>query len=327
LVDTAIVLAVGSVLHQSQLTYNRPRAMLPVLGKPMVVRNMERLFRAGIHRYIVIVGEDEGAVAAYLNSQWLPNVEIQFIIQSLNNSLIRTLTEITHQITQPFLITSYNTFTHINFPEQLLNHYDEGNEDLLLTVAPTSISKSSSNYLVQVNNQKIISINPSFDNRDTNSLIVGSLAICGKNFTDFMTQYYTNTNSFGKQLIDIFQQYIQSGGTAKIAETSWLLQIESDYDLLTLNRLLLDDGPDTHILSELPASVQIIPPVRIDPHVSVGQGAQLGPRVYLESGCSVGHHATISNAIVLQNAVITADSQIDDSIISTRVRVENPDKQ
>jgi NDP-sugar pyrophosphorylase family protein len=105
------------------------------------------------------------------------------------------------------------------------------------------------------------------------------------------------------------------------------LQIESDYDLLTLNRLLLDDGPDTHILSELPASVQIIPPVRIDPNVSVGQGAQLGPRVYLEAGCSIGHHAIVSNAIVLQNAVIASDSQIDDSIISTRVHVKNPDKQ
>jgi NDP-sugar pyrophosphorylase family protein len=326
LVDTAVVLAVGSVLHQSQLTYSRPRAMLPVLGKPMVVRNMERLFRAGIHRYIVIVGEDEGAVAAYLNSQWLPNVEIEFFIHSLNSSLTRSLTEISQRLSDPFLIITYNTFTHINFPEHLLNHYNVENDDLLLTVAPISISKSLVNHLVQVDDQKITSIKATTDNHNTNSLIAGNLAICGKNFTEYVSNYNTNTSNFGKQLIDIFQLYVKDGGSAKIAETSWLLQIESDYDLLTLNRLLLDDGPDTHILSELPASVQIIPPVRIDPHVSVGQGAQLGPRVYLESGCSVGHHATVTNAIVLQNAVIAADSQVDDSIISTRARIENPDK-
>jgi NDP-sugar pyrophosphorylase family protein len=326
LVNTAVVLAVGSLLHQSQLTYSRPRAMLPVLGKPMVVRNMERLFRAGIHHYIVIVGEDEGAVAAYLNSQWLPNVEIEFFIHSLNTSLTRTLTEISQRLSDPFLIITYNTFTHINFPEHLLKHYDVDNNDLLLTVAPTSISKSSVNHLVQINDQKITSIKATANNHNPNSLIAGNLAICGKNFIEYISNYNTNTSNFGKQLIDIFQLYVQDGGSAKIAETSWLLQIESDYDLLTLNRLLLDDGPDTHILSELPSSVQIIPPVRIDPHVSVGQGAQLGPRVYLESGCSVGHHATVSNAIVLQNAVIAADSQIDDSIISTRVRIENPDK-
>lgn len=326
MVDTAVVLAVGSVLHQSQLTYNRPRAMLPVLGKPMVVRNMERLFRAGIHNYTVIVGEDEGAVAAYLNSQWLPNVHIEFFVHSLNSSLTRTLSEISQRFSEPFLITTYNTFTHMNFPEHLLNYYRESNDNLLLTVAPTTLSKSSSNHLIEIQEQKIISITTTKNNKNTPSLIAGNLAICGKDFTEYISHYNTNTNSFGKQLIDIVQQYIQAGGTAKIAETSWLLQIESDYDLLTLNRLLLDDGPDTHILSELPASVQIIPPVRIDPHVSVGQGAQLGPRVYLESGCSVGHHAAISNAIVLQNAVIAADSQIDDSIISTRVRVENPDK-
>jgi NDP-sugar pyrophosphorylase family protein len=301
--------------------------MLPVLGKPMVVRNMERLFRAGIHRYIVIVGEDEGAVAAYLNSQWLPNVEIKFIIQSLNSSLLRTLSEISQDLSEPFLITTYNTFTHINFPEHLLSYYDKGNVDLLLTVAPTSISKSLSNYLIQVEDQKVISIVSPENHNHNNALIAGNLAICSKNFTEFIAHSHTGTSSFGKQIMDIFQMYLQRGGSAKVAETSWLLQIENDYDLLTLNRLLLDDGPDTHILSELPASVQIIPPVRIDPHVSVGQGAQLGPRVYLESGCSIGHHATVSDAIVLQNAVIAAESHINDSIISTRVRVDNPDKQ
>ena len=50
LVEFAVILAVGSSLHQSQLTYSRPRVMLPVLGKPMVVRTMERLYRAGIHK-------------------------------------------------------------------------------------------------------------------------------------------------------------------------------------------------------------------------------------------------------------------------------------
>ena len=72
MVDRAIVLAVGSTSHQSQLIYDRPRAMLPVLGKPLVARTMERFYRAGIEKFTVIVGYDEGAVASYLNAHWFP---------------------------------------------------------------------------------------------------------------------------------------------------------------------------------------------------------------------------------------------------------------
>ena len=94
LVSRAVVIAVGNIAHQSQLTYNRPRAMLPALGKPLVVRIMDRLYRAGIQEYVVVVGEDEGAVAAYLNQHWAPNVSIEFIIQSKEQNLAKTLADI-----------------------------------------------------------------------------------------------------------------------------------------------------------------------------------------------------------------------------------------
>jgi NDP-sugar pyrophosphorylase family protein len=325
-IDFAVILATGSTLHQSQLTYSRPRVMLPVLGRPMVVRIMERLYRAGIHNFVVVIGENEGAVASYLNSQWLPNVHIEFIIQTLNSSLARTLTNIAKQYQKPFLITAYNTFTHANFPERLLNHYKEFGDSLLLAAAPITLSKSIPYAYAQVENQRVLAIHHEKPEKNEEVFVLGSLAICGDTFVDYLTTLGTNTGGLSKHLLDIFHHYVTTGATTLVAETSWILQIEADYDLLTLNRYLLDDGPDTHILSELPASVQIIPPVRIDPHVSVGQGARLGPRVYLEAGCTIGHHATLTNTIVLQNTVIPAGSNLSDTIVATRAKVEDPDK-
>jgi NDP-sugar pyrophosphorylase family protein len=326
LVEFAVILAVGSSLHQSQLTYSRPRVMLPVLGKPMVVRTMERLYRAGIHKFIVVVGEDEGAVAAYLNSQWLPNVQIEFMIQPLTSSLTKSLATIARNNPAPFLLTTYNTFTHANFPETLLNFHKEDNECLILTAAPTTLSKSQPYTFIQENNGKVIITHRYQPDADPAQLILANLAICSESFIEYLVNQAANTSSFTKQLPDIFLNFAQSGGYTQISETTWVLQIEADYDLLTLNRYLLDDGADTYILSELPPSVHVIPPVRIDPQVSVGPGTQLGPRVYLEAGCTVGRNANLNNAMVLQNAVVPAGSHIEDAIISTRIRVENPDK-
>ncbi|MEO8613425.1 MAG: NDP-sugar synthase [Chloroflexota bacterium] len=326
MVEFAVVLAVGSSLHQSQLTYSRPRVMLPVLGKPMVVRTMERLYRAGIHNFIVVVGEDEGAVASYLNTQWLPDVTIEFMIQPLTSSLTKSLAIIAHNNPEPFLLTTYNTFTHANFPERLLNHHNDNNQCLLLTAAPTSLSKSQPYAFAQINDDSVTITNQYQPDANPSQMVLGNLAICSTTFIEYLIHQAASTGTFTKQLPDIFQAFAQSGGYVQISETAWLLQIEADYDLLTLNRYLLDDGADTYILSELPPSVHVIPPVRIDPHVSVGPGTQLGPRVYLESGCTVGRNSNLTNTMVLQNAVVPAGSQISDAIISTRIRVENPDE-
>jgi NDP-sugar pyrophosphorylase family protein len=121
--------------------------------------------------------------------------------------------------------------------------------------------------------------------------------------------------------MNTFDRYIRAGGTAYIVDTAWLLQIQTDYDLLTLNKYLLDEGQDAHILSELPGTVRIIPPVRIDPQVSIGPGAKIGPYVYLESGCSIGRGATVNNAMILRGVTVVSGETVTNTIVATRARV------
>lgn len=325
MVDCAVILAVGSTTHLSQLVYSRPRPMLPVLGKPMVVRTMDRLYHAGIKHYIVIVGEDEGAVASYLNAHWLPNVQIEFVIQSSHSSLTRTLAAIARQYGKPFILTAYNSFTHPNFPKNLLNHYQEVGQGLLLSGARTSLSKSKPQHYAEIEDNRVKTLSREKPLHEQVGFALANLAVLGAEVLDYLEVQAKRTGGFSRELMDVLTPYVQNGGVTNIAETNWILQIEADYDLLTLNKLLLDDGQDAHILSEIPNKVQLIPPVRIDPSVSIGQGAKIGPHVYLESGCSVGHHATVSNAIILQNTILSARSTTMDAVVASRVHITNPD--
>ncbi len=325
MVDCAVILAVGSTTHPSQLVYSRPRPMLPVLGKPMVVRTMERLYRAEIGHYIVVVGEDEGAVASYLNAHWLPNVQIEFVIQSSHSSLTRTLAAIARQHGKPFVVAAYNSFTHPNFPEHLLKHYRDVGQGLLLSGARNSLSKSKPQHYAEVEDNRVKTLVHEKPPHEQSGFALANLAVFGTEVLDYLEIQAKRTGGFSRELMDVLAHYVQGGGVTNIAETNWILQIEADYDLLTINRLLLEDGQDAHILSEIPNTVQIIPPVRIDPSVSIGQGAKIGPRVYLESGCSVGHHATVSNAVVLQNAVLPARSTTTEAVVASRAYITNPD--
>lgn len=319
MVDCAVILAFGGLSRQSQLTFNRPHVMLPVLGKPMVVRIMDRLYRVGIRKFIVIVGEDGGAVAAYLHATWMPDVQLEFVLRPTGGSLAKALSEIARQQPHPFLICAYNSFAHAHFPERLLNRYKEVGDSLVLSGAPVSLSKTTARCYAALGNQQVITIS---DQPGEQITLLGDMAVCNQGFVDYLASLPRNPPSIlGNPLMDLFRAYIQTGQPAFLAETAWLLPVVMDNDLLTLNRHLLAEEQDAHILSELPGTVRIIPPVRIDPQVSVGQGATIGPYAYLESGCSVGHRSEVHHAIVLEKAVVPAGEAVSNAIISSRARI------
>ncbi len=103
--------------------------------------------------------------------------------------------------------------------------------------------------------------------------------------------------------------------------TDWRLHLTRELDLLAINQYFLEEGRDNHILSEIPGSVHIIPPVRIDPKVSVGQSARIGPNVYLESGATIGERAVLQDTIVLTGAIVPAAEKCFGEIIDRRVRI------
>jgi NDP-sugar pyrophosphorylase family protein len=316
-IDSAVILAV-SAAHESQLREQRPRAMLPALGKPMVVRVMERLYRAGIRRYIVIVGINEGSVASYLNKQWMPDAKVDFILQA-NETLGLLLARVARQLEQPFMVASYNSFTFERFVNSLFKQNNDNPDHLIITGAHLSLSPDApTNHFAITNGanvQTIVAQKPS-----GNYFYLTEHAVCGWAFVETLKALDDKAaTAYGKSLFEIVKKYTaEEDAKVMLAETSWILRIESDKDLLTLNKKLLEESNDSHILSELPYTVKVIPPVRIDPQVSVGQGAVIGPHVYVERGSSIGYGAKIKNAVVLERGNVPADANIDGGIVTSR---------
>ncbi|MGJ3238948.1 MAG: hypothetical protein ACFE0Q_09620 [Anaerolineae bacterium] len=318
LIDSAVILAISSPTPNSQLREQRPRAMLPALGKPMVVRVMDRLYRAGIRRYMVIVGIDEGPIASYINTQWMPDAKVDFYLKS-NETLSLLLAELARKLAQPFILAGYNSFTFERFINTLFRQHDENNADLILSGASMTLSPDApSNRYAIVDEHGHIEI---VARKPTQAhYVLTEHAVCGQHFVDHMSALDDQTAiGYGRTWFDIAARYNRTDGAQMhLAETSWILRVENDRDLLTLNKRMLDDSHDGHVLSELPYTAKIIPPVRIDPQVSVGQSVVIGPHVYVERGSSIGYGAKIKNAVVLERGNVPADSTIDNAIVTAR---------
>lgn len=319
MIDSAVIIAISSLAKDSQLREQRPRAMLPALGKPMVVRVMDRLYRAGIRRYKVIVGINEGPIASYINQQWMPDATVQFVLQS-NQSLALLIADIASDLDHPFMLAGYNNFTFERFIHTLFRQHDEYPDHLILTGAAMSLSPDApDNHFAVMDGGNIIDIVT--EKTEEDSFYLAEHAVCGQHFVDHMKSLDKQTaGNYGNTWFEIVKNYGINSETPKltVAETSWILRVESDRDLLTLNKRMLDDSHDGHVLSELPYTAKVIQPVRIDPQVSVGQSVVIGPHVYIERGSSIGYGAKIKNSVVLEKGNVPADSDIDSAIVTSR---------
>ncbi len=321
MIDSAVILAASSSFANREITISRPHAMLPALGKPMVVRVMERLYRAGIRRYNVILGIQDGPVASYLNRQWMPDATIEFTLQS-HETLLLLLHRIAKQLDAPFLVASHNSFTYERFVQSLLRHHEEQPDALLLAGARLSLSAAKPRIYATVDDGHV-TIHREVE-AETDYFVLGEHMLCGRRCLDYLTQLSENSVSqSGFTFFDVVQHYAnQDNAQLAIAETSWLLDVVQDSDLLTLNKRLLEDSNDGHILSELHSSVRVIPPVRVDPQVSVGQNAVIGPHVYVERGGRIGSGVRIRNALVLEGSNVVSGSTVDGQIITRNKSID-----
>lgn len=322
MIDQVVIMATGRAMRLGPLTEDRPRAMLPVLGKPMVVRIMDRLREAGVKRFVVVVGEQEGAVVPYLNASWVPDAKRSFVLQTESRGVAHALSLAAPKIDGPFLLASVDHLTSTAHVGQLIRRFDDFHGDVVLSAIAASADDSGARgAIIKADGQQVTSI--AYGVLTHRSQAAFMVYACGPRLLNYLNGKPA-TQHPDPEMIDPIQALIQDGGRVSYVTADWRLSLINDLDLLTINKRFLREGRDTHILSELPGSVHILPPVRIDPRVSVGLNAKIGPNVYLESGASIGHDAVIWDSIVLRDATVLPEEVLHSQIVARRARLSEP---
>ena len=129
------------------------------------------------------------------------------------------------------------------------------------------------------------------------------------------------------QMTAAIQELVANGGKVACVKADWQLHLAREIDLLTINKRFLHEGRDAYTLSELPASVEIHPPVRIDPRVSVGPKTHISPNVYIERRARIGQEATIRDCLVLERAEIADRESVRNQNVGRALRIVEEEPQ
>ncbi len=316
MIEQAVILAAGQGSSLGALTKYRTRATLPILGKPLMVRVMDRMREAGIRRFIVVIGAQDGSLASYLSSSWYPHTEVEYVLQPVARGAPDALQMASKYISGDFLLASVEDLTPPNHIPALIERFTQTAADMVISVVQESAMSSRESAEAIVDDEWVTDIVPQAEG-PTADLVTFMVYACRRDFAD----YVVSLKPTRRYMVDVLQSLLSENGSVGYVEAEYRYHLSADVDLLTVNNSYLDEGRDSYILSELPGTVTVIPPVRVDPGVRVGQGARLGPYVYLESGASVGDRAEITNAVVLQNASIESGEICENQIVMRNHRI------
>ena len=314
----AVILAAGKGSRLNPITLNRTKAMVPILGKPIVERVMETLAQNGIREFIMVVSHEDGEVGRYFREQTTLNADIQFVIQAERLGMANALSLAAPYIHGPFVMSACDNLVPAEHIAALLDSYRQQQANAVLSLMKVDESVITRTGIVAMHNGYITQIveKPSLAEAPSNIASL-PLYVFSPRLLDFLPEVKPSPRG-EYELQDAIQMLITGDGHVTGVVTTSRLQLTNADDLLALNRHYLTTGGDTPQLA--PQSVgqhtHLITPLRIEEGTVIGPGCVIGPRVYIEQNVTIGADVLIKDAVILRDTVIEDGRQVVGQVVS-----------
>ena len=313
-----VILAAGKGSRLHPLTLQRSKAMIPILGKPIVERVLETFAENGIDHVIMVVSKEDGEIQRYFREESKLAIDVQFVTQTERLGMANALSLAAPFLHDTFAMSACDNLTPLEHVAKLVDTHKRREAEATLSLMEIERSLVSKTGIVEWQDETVRRIveKPSPEEAPSNisslPLYIFSLGIL-----DFLPQI--RLSSRGEyELQDAIQMLIEERGGVTGVFTEERLQLTNAGDLLALNRHYLNEGGDTPQLA--PQSVgkhtHLITPLRIEEGTVIGSGCVIGPRVYIERDCRIGAHVLIKDAVLLRGSVIDDGQQIVGEVVS-----------
>ncbi|MFQ5611804.1 MAG: sugar phosphate nucleotidyltransferase [Anaerolineae bacterium] len=314
----AVILAAGKGSRLHPITLNRSKAMVPILGKPMVARVIERLVQNGIREIVMVISKEDSEVGRYFRDQSGLDVDIQFVIQPERRGMADALSRAAPYIRDTFILSACDNLTPPEHVAQLLAAHQNAGATATLSLMKIDPSLAGRTGIVEMEDGYIRCIveKPAPGEAPSN---IASLPLYV--FSPKLLAYLPEVKPSPRgeyELQDAIQMLIEGGGRVTGVLTKDRLQLTNAADLLALNRHYLTHGDDKPQLAPhtVGQHTHLITPLRIEEGTVIGPGCVIGPRVYIERNCRIGADALLKDAVVLRETTIEDGRQVVGEVVS-----------
>lgn len=154
-VKKAVILAGGKGLKMRPFTYEMPKAMIPINGRPVLEYVIENLRRNDIREIILSIGHLGGKIKEYFGDGSMFGVKISYLVQKKETGTVEPLLQAQKLIgNEPFIFYYGDVLTSIDLLDMADFHLAGGS---IATVAITSVKEPSNWGVVRLKGSKVLS--------------------------------------------------------------------------------------------------------------------------------------------------------------------------
>lgn len=311
----AVVLAAGRGTRLAPVTDDRSKAMVPVLGRPLVDRVVETLAINGLRQLVMVVGPNDEEIRHHFKAISALDLSVEFVIQEERLGMAHALGLAATLLDGPFVLSACDSLKPVEHVEALLGAGSKADGALSLMDVP--LKKVSTAAPVEMDGEGVIHRiveKPRPEDAPSNTVSLPLYFLPYRALALLTEQGPSARGEF--ELQDAIQALINEGSEIVGVKTDSRLQVSTPEDLLDLNLRFLHETSGRCVPEALPDGTVILEPVWIDDGVVLGRSCRIGPDVVLEGGCVLGDGVTITRSMVLKSALVPGGLTIDGQVVT-----------
>ncbi len=327
----ALVLAAGEGTRMYPLTEKRPKPMIKVAGKPLLLWVLETLKNRGITEVVMVVGWEGKRIKDYFGDGKRFGLDIKYVYQEK-----RMGTAHATLLGEKFL--GDGAFLSVNgdviITEEMVDTVLQRHRETGLNVVGVAEVRDPRGFgIVHVENGLIKEIEEKPD-RPTRNTINSGIYVLKPDIFSLVRE--TPLSARGEyEITDTFKLAIEKEGVAAAILPGEWVDVGRPWDLLEANRVLMDRVEMT-VDGDVEEGARLIGPVKVGKGASIksgsyvegpviiDEGAKIGPNCYIRphtyigKRCHVGAAVEIKNSIIMDDTKVPHHNYVGDSVIGER---------
>lgn len=315
----AVILAAGAGKRLHPLTSKRSKAMLPILGKPIVERVVEHFASIRITDFILVIHPDDRSIIRYFQRESHMDVDIRFVYQEKPVGTADALQKAAPLIENDFFLSACDNLIspdHLARMNMIWNSDQEINGLLaLMEVEGEQLTQSA---VVELDKDQVLKIVEKPASGEALSNIASLPLYC---FSPKLLTVLPEIEPSVRAEYEIqsgIQLLIDRYGGVKGIDIDSRITITTPADVLNINQKYLIAGFEQPQIQpqSVGKSSSLISPLYIEKGTVIGANCIIGPNVYIEKNCIIGDNVEIKDSVILREVEIPADTKIINQIVS-----------
>lgn len=321
----AVVLVGGQGSRLRPITFDVPKAMVPLRNRPFMGYMFDFLKAGGLEGAVLSLGYLPDPIQEYFDGQDLNGFSIEYAVEDRPLGTAGGIKNTEGYLDGgPVVVVNGDVLSGLKLAEVIAKHQAS---NALATITLTSVEDPTAYGLVEVDHDMLVHRfleKPAADEVTTN-LVNAGIYILGPEVLDMIPagqevsierEIFPYLQSEGRLRAYVSSSYWRDIGTPK----SYLA---ASHDVLSGAVVAQEDFDylEVHPSTKLGKGVRVLPPISVASECRLGCRGTIGGRSSLGRGCKIGEGAVVEGSILFDGVEVEPGAVVRGSVIGPNARV------